>query len=77
MRWFTLVFVSAAVVLASVSQVLAGTLLSDDFESYSLGTWPSNWVKDANASDSANNGVFADPTTACFAHFDTPSSPAP
>ena len=49
MRRFTLVLVSVAAVLAGVSQVLADTLLSDNFESYSLGTWPSNWVKDANA----------------------------
>ena len=41
MRRFALVLVSVAAVLGGVSQALAGTLLSDNFQGDPLGTWPS------------------------------------
>ena len=41
----------------------ADVLLTDDFKSYAVGTWPSpNWLQVWNASDLANNGIRSDPT---------------
>ncbi len=39
----------------------SGTVAQDDFESYSLNTWPSRWSADGNASATANNKVVSDP----------------
>ena len=41
----------------------AGTIVfQEDFENYGLNTWPSTWIKDANASsDPSNNKIVTDP----------------
>jgi len=49
------------VCINNVCRESAATLLVEDFESYTLNTWPSAWVKDANASDATNNRVIVDP----------------
>lgn len=41
----------------------SAVLVQDDFESYSIGSWPTGWIKDGNAqNDPANNRIVADPT---------------
>ncbi len=48
--------------LAQADVSVPGTdILVEDFESYSLNSWPSLWVPDANAHDSANNRIVLDP----------------
>lgn len=49
--------------LGFASVCMGNTLIDDDFESYSLDTWPSSWVPDANAvSDPSRNKIALDPT---------------
>ena len=49
--------------LLTASTALGGpTLLQDDFESYSIGTWPSSWSAIWNATDASTNMVTYDPT---------------
>jgi hypothetical protein len=36
-------------------------LMEEDFEDDAVGTWPTGWVKDANAHASASNGIRQDP----------------
>lgn len=58
-----LVFVVTLAVAFSAANAEAGTLITEDFESYARGSWPSTWVADANAvSDPTRNQIAADPT---------------
>jgi PEP-CTERM motif-containing protein len=57
------VLILAIVMLAyGTTAQAAFVAISDDFNSYPLGTWPTGWVANANAvSDPANNNIVADP----------------
>ncbi len=42
--------------------LVAAVIISENFDSYSLGSWPSLWIRDANAiSDPTNNRIVQDP----------------
>jgi len=54
-----LVVLTVGVVAGSARAVV---ILSDDFDAYAIGTWPTGWVANANAvSDPAMNNIVADP----------------
>ena len=56
------VILSVLLMLCVVSAAISSTLVQENFESYSLNTWPSSWSGDGNADDSANNKIVQDPT---------------
>lgn len=57
----TLILCIYALLSANNNVYAATTLISEDFESYTVGTWPTPWVPDANAHDSSNNKIVLDP----------------
>jgi len=57
------VLILAMVVLTYGTTVQATVVISDNFESYALGAWPTGWTANANAvSDPSRNNIVVDPT---------------
>ena len=58
-----LAVMTTVILMYGVTAQAAFVAISDNFDSYALGSWPTGWTANANAvSDPAMNNVVADPT---------------